>query len=47
MKTFQEFNEACKDKKYSKKKKGTVEIMPTIKDGEKGIRSMVSKPDNS
>ena len=45
MKTIQEFNEACKDKKkYSKKKKGTVEIMPTIRDGEKG---MVSKPDNS
>tara|TARA_B100001996_G_scaffold24279_1_gene18904 strand:+ start:960 stop:1094 length:135 start_codon:yes stop_codon:yes gene_type:complete len=44
MKTFQEFNEACKDKKYSKKKKGNVEIMPTIRDGEKG---MVSKPDNS
>tara|TARA_B000000557_G_scaffold179746_1_gene146660 strand:+ start:657 stop:791 length:135 start_codon:yes stop_codon:yes gene_type:complete len=44
MKTFQEFSEACKDKKYSKKKKGTVEIMPTIRDGQKG---MVSKPDNS
>ena len=45
MKSFRQFREECecKDKKSKGKKKGTVEIMPTIRDGEKG---MVTKPTN-
>ena len=46
MKTFKQLREecGCKDKeRKGKKKKGTVEVLPTIKDGEKG---MVTKPTN-
>ena len=45
MKTFKQFREecGCKDKARKSKKKGTVEVMPTVNDGEKG---MVNKPTN-
>ena len=45
MKSFRQFCEecGCEKKERKCKKKGTVEIMPTIKDGEKG---MVTKPTN-
>jgi len=40
MKTFKQFREECecKDKeRKAKKKKGNVEVMPTINDGQKGM----------
>ncbi|MGA0851688.1 MAG: hypothetical protein ACO3QM_06590 [Candidatus Nanopelagicaceae bacterium] len=45
MKTFKQLREECGcDKKERKsKKKGTVEVMPTVNDGQKG---MVTKPTN-
>ena len=45
MKSFKQFREecGCKDKERKGKKKGSVEVMPTIRDGEKG---MVTKPTN-
>ena len=45
MKTFKQLREecGCKDKERKAKKKGNVEIMPTIRDGQKG---MVTKPTN-
>ena len=47
MKSFKEFREECgckdKERKGKKKKTGNVEVMPTIKDGQKG---MVTKPTN-
>ena len=49
MKTFRQLREECdckdKDKKTKSKKKGkgTVEVMPTVNDGQKG---MVTKPTN-
>lgn len=45
MKNFKQFREECecKDKERKGKKKATVEVMPTIKDGQKG---MVTKPTN-
>ena len=42
MKSYSQFLEESKKKK--EKRKPTVEVMPTIKDGEKG---MTTKPDNS
>ena len=45
MKTFKQFREDCdcKDKTRKSKKKGNVEIMPTIRDGERG---MTTRPNN-
>ena len=46
MKTFRQLREECdcKDKeRKGKKKKSTVEVMPTVNDGQKG---MVTKPTN-
>lgn len=46
MKTFRQLREecGCKDKeRKGKKKKSTVEVMPTVNDGQKG---MVTKPTN-
>ena len=47
MKSFKQFREECgcdkKEPKGKKKKTGNVEVMPTIKDGQKG---MVTKPTN-
>ena len=47
MKSFKQFREECgcdkKESKGKKKKTGNVEVMPTIKDGQKG---MVTKPTN-
>jgi len=45
MKSFKQLREECecKDKERKGKKKGSVEVMPTIRDGEKG---MVTKPTN-
>lgn len=39
MKSFRQFREecSCKDKERKGKKKPTLEIMPTIRDGEKGM----------
>ena len=42
MKSYSQFLEESKKKK--EKRKPTVEVMPTLKDGEKG---MTTKPDNS
>jgi hypothetical protein len=45
MKTFKQLREecGCKDKeRKGKKKKGTVEVLPTIKDGEKGMTTQVN-----
>ena len=45
MKSYSQFLEESKKKKEKKeKRKATVEIMPTIRDGDKG---MTTKPDNS
>jgi hypothetical protein len=46
MKTFKQLREECgyKDKERKSKKKGTVEVMPTVKDGQQG---MVTKPTNA
>jgi hypothetical protein len=45
MKTFKQFREecGCKDKARKSKKKGNVEVMPTIRDGETGT---TTKPNN-
>ena len=47
MKSFKEFREECgcdkKEKKVKSKKKGNVEVMPSIPDGQKG---MTTKPTN-
>jgi hypothetical protein len=45
MKTFKQFREecGCKHKARKSKKKGNVEVMPTIRDGETG---MTTKPNN-
>lgn len=47
MKTFKQFREECgcrdKERKTKKKKSGNVEVMPTIRDGERG---MTTKPTN-
>ena len=47
MKSFKEFQEECgcdkKEKKVKSKKKGNVEVMPSIPDGQKG---MTTKPTN-
>lgn len=47
MKSFKQFQEECgcdkKEKKVKSKKKGNVEVMPSIPDGEKG---MTTKPTN-
>jgi hypothetical protein len=45
MKTFKQFREecGCKHKERKSKKKGNVEVMPTIRDGETG---MTTKPNN-
>ena len=47
MKTFKQFREECgckdKEKKTKSKKKGNVEVMPSIPDGQKG---MTTKPTN-
>lgn len=46
MKTFRQLREECdcKDKeRKGKKKKSTIEVMPTVNDGQKG---MVTKPTN-
>ena len=44
MKTFKQFREecGCKDKARKSKKKGNVEVMPTINDGKKGMVSQVN-----
>ena len=45
MKTFKQLREecGCKDKeRKGKKKKGTVEVMPTVNDGQKGMVSQVN-----
>jgi|TARA_B100001996_G_scaffold123956_1_gene93843 hypothetical protein len=45
MKSLKDFiAESKKAKKSKKKREPTVEVMPTVNDGQKG---MVSKPDNS
>tara|TARA_Y100001970_G_C13777132_1_gene623420 strand:+ start:277 stop:435 length:159 start_codon:yes stop_codon:yes gene_type:complete len=45
MKSFKDFIiEGKKSKKKAEKRKPTIEVMPTIRDGEKG---MVTKPDNA
>jgi len=45
MKNFKQFREECecKDKERKEKKKGTIEVMPIIKDGARG---MVTKRTN-
>jgi len=45
MKTFKQFREecGCRHKERKGKKKSTVEVMPTVNDGQKG---MVTKPTN-
>ncbi len=47
MKSFKQFREECgcdkKEKKVKSKKKGNVEVMPTVPDGERG---MTTKPTN-
>ena len=47
MKSFKQFREECgcdkKEKKAKSKKKGNVEVMPTVPDGERG---MTTKPTN-
>tara|TARA_B100001996_G_scaffold59766_1_gene42596 strand:+ start:5058 stop:5222 length:165 start_codon:yes stop_codon:yes gene_type:complete len=49
MKSYTEFLEESKKKSKEKKakRKPTVEIMPVIRDGEKGKDSMVTRPDNN
>ena len=44
MKTFKQFREecGCKDKARKSKKKGNVEVMPTIDDGKKGMTTQVN-----
>ena len=44
MKTFKQFREecGCKDKARKSKKKGNVEVMPTVNDGQKGMVSQVN-----
>ena len=45
MKTFKQFREECgceKKERKGKKKKGNVEVLPTIKDGEKGMTTQVN-----
>ena len=44
MKTFKQLREECdcKDKARKSKKKGNVEVMPTINDGKKGMVSQVN-----
>lgn len=46
MKTFKQFREECecKDKARKSKKKGSVEVMPVINDG--NGKSMTTKPNN-
>jgi len=47
MKSFEQFREECgcekKNRKVKSKKKSTVEVMPTVNDGEKG---MTTRPNN-
>ena len=44
MKSFKQFREecGCKDKARKSKKKGNVEVMPTVNDGQKGMVSQVN-----
>ena len=46
MKSFKQFREECgcdkKDRKLKSKKKGNVEVMPNIPDGQKGMTSKVT-----
>ena len=46
MKSFKQLREecGCDSKERKSKKKGTVEVMPTVKDGQQG---MVTKPTNA
>tara|TARA_B100000902_G_scaffold92827_1_gene96125 strand:+ start:518 stop:652 length:135 start_codon:yes stop_codon:yes gene_type:complete len=44
MKSFNDFLAEGKKAKAKKKREPTIEVMPTVNDGQKG---MVSKPDNS
>jgi hypothetical protein len=46
MKSFRQLREdcGCEKKERKGKKKATVEVMPTVRDGEKG---MVTKPTNA